>query len=29
MVAAALERDRSLSTPEELFDEVYRGEAEK
>jgi Holliday junction DNA helicase RuvA len=28
MVAAALERNNSLSTPEELFDEVYRGEAE-
>lgn len=29
MIIAALERDSSLSTPEELFDEVYRGEAEK
>jgi Holliday junction DNA helicase RuvA len=29
MIVAALERDSSLSTPEELFDEVYRGEAEK
>jgi len=29
MIAAALERDSSLSTPEELFDEVYRGEAER
>lgn len=27
MVTAALERNSSLSTPEELFDEVYRGEA--
>jgi len=26
MVAAARERNSSLSTPEELFDEVYRGE---
>lgn len=26
MVTAALERNSSLSTPEELFDEVYRGE---
>jgi Holliday junction DNA helicase RuvA len=28
MVAAALRRNTSLSTPEELFDEVYRGELE-
>lgn len=26
MIAAALERNNSISTPEELFEEVYRGE---
>jgi len=27
MIAKALKRNRSISTPEELFDEVYRGES--
>ena len=26
MIAEALKRNRNISTPEELFDEVYRGE---
>ncbi len=26
MIAQALNRNRSVSTPEELFEEVYRGE---
>ncbi len=26
MIEEALKRNRSVSTPEELFDEVYRGE---
>ena len=26
MIADALKRNRDISTPEELFDEVYRGE---
>lgn len=29
LVAAALKRNNTLSTPEELFDEVYRGKAEQ
>ena len=29
MIAAALDRSPGVSTPEELFDEVYRGEKEK
>ncbi len=29
MIAEALERNKAISTPEELFDEVYRGEAIK
>jgi Holliday junction DNA helicase RuvA len=29
MVSEALERDPSISSPETLFDEVYRGESAK
>jgi hypothetical protein len=29
MIAQALNRNKSISTPEELFEEVYRGETSK